>query len=198
MLARPGTLLRLYAAESCRVNIAEATLRRLDLVQQRHIATAFLFAILKKFGDDNGGTLAALMTYYGFLSIFPLLLVLVTTLGLVLRDNPSLQHQIVTSSLKDFPVIGEQLRDNVHALSGSLPGLAVGMLLLLWGGLGVAHAAQHAMAQVWNVPRRDRPGFLPRVGRAVLTLTVLLLAVLATTVIAGVTAIVGPSPRRQS
>jgi YihY family inner membrane protein len=175
------------------MNVAERALRRLDSTQQRHIAPAFVFAIVKKFGDDDGGTLAALMTYYGFLSIFPLLLVLVTVLGRVLRGNPSLQHQIVTSSLKDFPVIGSQIRANIHALNGSAPSLAVGLLLLTWGGLGVAQAAQHAMAKVWNIPGRDRPAFLPRVGRAVLTLAVLLLAVLATTVIAGAATSVGTS-----
>ena len=116
------------------MNVAERALRRFDSVQQRHTAPAFVFAIVKKFGDDNGGTLAALMTYYGFLSIFPLLLVLVTVLGRVLRGNTSLQHQIVSSSLKNFPIIGQQLHDNVHALSGSAPGLAVGLLLLTWGG----------------------------------------------------------------
>lgn len=175
------------------LNIAERAVRRVDLAQQRHIVPAFVFGIVKKFGDDGGGALAALMTYYGFVSIFPLLLLLVTVLGFVLHNDPALQRQVVDSALKDFPVIGAQLRENVHALSGSGPGLVVALLGLLWGGLGVAHAAQHAMAEVWNVPRAKRPGFLPRLARALLTLAVLAAGVLATTVITSTATVAGKS-----
>lgn len=41
----------------------------------------------KKFSDDQAGSLAALIAYYGFVSIFPLLLVLVTVLGIVLEST---------------------------------------------------------------------------------------------------------------
>src|SRR5579875_2273318 len=105
-------------------------LRRFDAFQQKHAWLAFPLAIVKKSSDDQAGNLAALVAYYGFFSLFPLLLVLVTILGIVLRGNPSLQHQIVTSALANFPVIGSDLRTNVHSLSShSALSLVIGILV---------------------------------------------------------------------
>jgi YihY family inner membrane protein len=166
----------------------DRALRKVDAAQQRHRWSAFTVGVVKKYGDDRGGSLAALITYYGFLSVFPLLLVFVTVLGFVLEGNRGLQHDLIDSALADFPIIGAQLRRNVHALSGAGVGFVVGLLVLVWGTLGVAHAAQQAMAQVWNIPGRVRPGFLPRLARALIFLVVLAFGVIGTTVLSGVLA----------
>src|SRR5882762_8507669 len=154
------------------MNALDRSLHRLDAFQQRHTPTAFTFSVIKKTGDDRGSSLAALMAYYGLLAVFPLLLVFVTALGFVLAGDPHLQRRLLDSALTDFPIIGTQLRRNIHALSGNGAGLAVGLVVLLWGSLGVAQSAQHAMAEVWNLPGRTRPGFLPRIGRSLLLLAV--------------------------
>jgi YihY family inner membrane protein len=159
---------------------AKRLLQRVDSWQQRHRAPAFTVGVVKKYGDDRGGQLAALLTYYGFLAMFPLLLVFVTVLGYLLHDNPSLRHDLLDSALADFPIVGEQLHRNVHALGGNGLGLVVGLLALVWGSLGVAQVAQHVMASVWNVPEVRRPGFVPRLVRSLLVLLVLALAVGAT------------------
>jgi YihY family inner membrane protein len=153
---------------------------RIDGWQQRHRVPAFLVGVVKKYGDDRGSQLAALITYYGFLALFPLLLVFVTVLGYLAHDNPSLRHDLLDTALADFPVVGQELRRNVGALGGNGLGLAVGLVALVWGSLGVAQVAQHAMAQVWNVPVTRRPGFVPRLVRSLLVLGVLVLAVGAT------------------
>lgn len=158
-------------------------LSRLDRWQQRHAPTAFLFGVIKKFGDDRGGSLAALLTYYGFLAIFPLLLVFVTALRIVLRNNVRLQHDLLNSALADFPIVGTQIRKNVHGLSSEGIGLAIGLLVLVWGSMGVAQAGQYAMAEVWNIPMRERPGFLPRLGRSALVLLVVGTGVVGGTVL---------------
>src|SRR6188472_4095818 len=103
----------------------------IDTYQRDHRWLGFPLAVAYKFGDDQGPYLAALIAYYGFLSLFPLLLLLVTVLGFVLQDNPHLQVELLDSALGQFPVIGAQLRDNVHSLKGSGAGLAVGILLTL-------------------------------------------------------------------
>ena len=79
----------------------------LDRFQQRHTWAGFPIAVVYKYADDQGNYLAALITYYGFLSLFPLLLLLSTVLGFALAGNPELQHQILDSTLSQFPVIGE-------------------------------------------------------------------------------------------
>ena len=161
-------------------------LRRVDEWQQRHRAPAFVVGVIKKYGDDRGGQLAALLTYYGFLAMFPLLLVFVTVLGYLLHGNPSLRHDLLDTALADFPIVGQELKRNVGTLGGNGIGLVVGLLALLWGSLGVAQVAQHVMAQVWNVPEPRRPGFGARLLRSVLVLAVLALAVGATAALTAV------------
>src|SRR3954454_8403023 len=97
----------------------ERILRSIDAFQQRNRPVGFLFAVVKKFGDDRAGMLAALLAYYGFLALFPLLLLLVTVLGFVLHDNPNLQQQVLDSALSDVPVLGDQIRTNIHAIQAS-------------------------------------------------------------------------------
>ena len=148
-------------------------LRKVDAFQKRHAVIAFPFAVVKKFGDDKAGNLAALIAYYGFFSLFPLLLVLVTILGMILRNNPNLQQRIVDSALANFPVIGTQISRNIHSLEGSGLALGVGIALVLWSGLGVIKAVQTAMNTVWNVPFEHRPNFLTSTLRALIMLAVL-------------------------
>ena len=155
----------------------------LDSWQRRHAPVAFVVAVWKKFGDDDGGKLVGHLTYRGFLSLFPLLLVMVTLLGYVLEDRPDLQQDVLGSAVAQFPVIGEQLTQNVESLSGNIWALLIGLGTAVWGGLGVTQAAQHVLASVWNIPRRRRPGFLPRLLRSVLLLVVVGLAVLSTAVL---------------
>ena len=161
-------------------------LRALDRLQLRHRPIAFAVAVVKKFGDDGAGNLAALVAYYGFFSIFPLLLVMVTVLGILLRGDPQLQDRIVSSALANFPVIGDQISRNVKSLSGSGLTLAIGVALTLWSGLGVVKAMQTAMETVWNVPYRERPNLVGSTLRAVAMLAVLGVITLASAFAGGV------------
>jgi YihY family inner membrane protein len=165
----------------------QAVLRRVDAFQQRHKVLAFPFAVVKKFGDDQAGNLAALIAYYGFLSLFPLLLVMTAVLGLLLRGNPGLETRILDSTLAQFPIIGDQLKQNVTALSGHGAGVAlgVGTAVALWGGLGGMQAAQNAMNVVWDVPRKNRPNFLKSRLRGLIMLVVLGTFILASTFMSG-------------
>jgi len=138
------------------VSLFSSVIRGVDRFQQRHPLVGFPLAVRQKFADDQGGFLAASVTYYAFFSIFPLLLVLVTLLGYALQGNPDLQHRVLDSALADFPVIGPQLQTNVHSLTGSVPALAVGIGVALWAGTGVALALENAQDHIWGVPIRRR------------------------------------------
>jgi membrane protein len=133
-------------------------LRALDRRQQRRPGLGFVAAVVKKFSDDQGGQLAALIAYYGFVSLFPLLLVLVTVLGFVLQGDPAEQRRILEGTLGQFPLISDQLK--LHSLTGSGAGLAIGLIGSLLAGLGLTGATQNAFNRIWSVPFRDRPNFL--------------------------------------
>ena len=89
----------------------EHGVRRIDAWQQRHRSAAFAFGVIKKSGDDRAGSLAALIAYYGFLALFPLLLLLTTAVGFVLEHHPAAARSVLNSALADFPIIGDQLRN---------------------------------------------------------------------------------------
>ncbi|HEX6514899.1 MAG TPA: YhjD/YihY/BrkB family envelope integrity protein [Nocardioidaceae bacterium] len=164
-------------------------LDRVDGFQRRHRLVGFPLAVVYKFGDDQGGYLAALITYYGFLSLFPLLLLLVTVLDFTLHSHPQLQQRLLESALSQFPVLGGTLREDVHARSGSGVGLAVGILGTLYGSLGAAQATQYAFNRAWSVPRNRRPNPLTSRLRSLLLLAVLGLGVAATTTLSGISAL---------
>jgi membrane protein len=155
---------------------------RLDAFQREHTWANVPLAVIYKFADDQGGYLAALITYYGFISLFPLLLLLSSILGVVLRNNPHLQQQILESVLSQFPVIGNQLGDP-RQLGGGVTAIVIGALTALDGGLGVAQATQHAMNQIWDVPRNRRPNPLVARLRSLLLLLIGGLALIGATVL---------------
>jgi YihY family inner membrane protein len=160
-------------------------LHTLDHRQQQSSRLGFVAAVIKKFGDDQAGQLAALIAYYGFVSLFPLLLVLVTVLGFVLQGNPSAQASVLHSTLSQFPIIGTQLQANVHSLKGSGVDLAIGLVGSLLAGLGITGASQNAFNQVWHVPHKDRPNFLTSRLRGLGLLVVLGVLAIVSTVSAG-------------
>jgi uncharacterized BrkB/YihY/UPF0761 family membrane protein len=165
--------------------------RRFDRFQQKHPGWAIPMAVIRKFGDDQAGHLAALMAYYAFFSIFPLLLVFTTILGFVLQGHPHFQHSVETSVLGQFPIVGKQI--SAHALKGKVTALIIGLLGSLWGGLGVTQATQNAFDRVWAVPFKDRPDFIHSRLRGLLLLLCLGVMFVVSVAITGlVTTLGGP------
>jgi YihY family inner membrane protein len=160
-------------SEEADPGVYERVLERIDRVQRTRPWLAFPVAVLKKFGDVRASRLAALVAYWGFFSLFPLLLVLVTALGFVLSGHEELRRQAIDSILRQFPGIGTQIQDSIGTLRGSGFGLAVGFGGLVWSGIGVMAALQDAMNTVWDVPLKRQPNFWQKRLRALLLLVVL-------------------------
>lgn len=155
---------------------------RVDSFQRRHPVAGFPLGVIYKFGEDQGPYLAALITYYGFLSLFPLLLLLTSVLGFVLDGRPELQRQVVESTLSQFPVIGDQIADP-QGLQGSIGAIVVGGLVALYGAIGVAQAIQNTMNVTWSVPRNRRPNPIRARLRSLRFIAVAGLAIVATTIL---------------
>jgi membrane protein len=165
---------------------AQRLLRRADAAQRGRPALAFPFAVLKKFGDDRAGQMAALIAYYGFFSLFPLLLVFATVVGFVIQNDPALQDRLLDSALSRFPVVGPQIRANLNEIEGSSLALVVGVVLALWSGTAVVTTTQWAMDDVWDVPRAERPALPIRVLRALLMLLALGASIVVSAFLTGV------------
>jgi YihY family inner membrane protein len=162
----------------------ERLLRAVDRFQQRHAVLGFPVGVVKKFGDDQAGKHAALLAYYGFLSLFPLMLVFVTVLGYALANDPALKQQVIAATVAQFPVLGSQVADSISTIQGSGLGLLVGILGTLWGGLGITQSTQDAMNSVWNIPRKHRPNFWLRLARGLGSLLLVVTCVLLATALA--------------
>jgi YihY family inner membrane protein len=165
------------------------TLRRLDDWQQRTTALGIPVAVIKKFLDDGADELGVQIAYWGFFSVFALLLVFASILGFVFQSNPDLQHKLIDSTLERMPVIGPQISGHIGSLTGSGVALAVGLVGALWTGLGVTLAIGTALDRTWAVPRVKRSGFLSSRARGLLVLAAFgSINVLATVAVGLVTA----------
>ncbi len=133
-----------------------------DQFQRRHRVLGFPIAVVYKYFDDQGPFLAATLTYYAFVAIFPLMLLGTSVLGLLLRGEPGWQDAVLDSALGQFPIIGDQL-GRPEGLGGSVAGVSVGALAALYGCLGLGQALQNTQHVAWSVPRNSRPNpFLSR------------------------------------
>ncbi|NLA37398.1 MAG: YihY/virulence factor BrkB family protein [Actinobacteria bacterium] len=142
---------------------------RFDATQRERPWLGFPVAVMKKSGDDKGNQLAALITYYGFFSLFPLLMVAFTVLGFVLQHNPQLQADIADTLRERLPLPGI----SAESISGNGFALVVGVALSLWSGLGATQVAQDAMNTVWDVPRNQQPNFFMKRVQGLLVLLVM-------------------------
>jgi len=161
-------------------------LRPFDRFQQRHAVLAIPIAVLRKFSDDQAGGYAALIAYYAFVAIFPLLLVFTTVLGFILQGDPTAYDKVVDTTLAQIPVIGESVRD--QTLRGSGVALVVGLVGTLLAGLGVTVAAQNALNHVYAVPRRRRPDAIMSRLRGLAILVVLGVLQVISTAVSGLSA----------
>jgi membrane protein len=156
---------------------------------------AVLKRTLKEYKADNLPDLAAALTYYGVLAIFPMLIVLVSVLGLIgnsvtqpLIDNlgkvaPGAAKQIFTSAIT-----------NIQKNQGTAGVLViVGLAGALWSASGYVGAFMRASNVVWDV-EEGRPIWktIPvRLGVTVVTLVLLTAAAIAVTFTGGLAREVG-------
>ena len=147
--------------EQPRRNLIDRTADRVDHFQRGVPPLAVAHGVLKQYGEDRGGQLAMLLTYRGFFAVFPLLLAFVNVLGLLLRDNDELRHDLVDSTLSSIPIVGDQVLQGAE-VSGSVAVVVGSVLVSLWAGLGLLEMIQEALNTVWGVPLFDRPPWIVR------------------------------------
>jgi YihY family inner membrane protein len=165
---------------------AKAPLRAFDSFQQRHRPLAAPLGVVKKFSDDEGGSMVSLIAYRAFFSLFPLLLLMTTILGYVLAGNEELHKEVVNSTLSQFPIIGNQLKGG--SLQGSGVALAVGVVGSLLAGLGVVLETEQTFNRCWGVPKAAERGFVGSRLRGIGLLVVLGGLAVVSTVVSGLAA----------
>lgn len=151
------------------------------------------FNTAESFRRHRTGRNAALLAHYGFLSVFPLLLVLTTVLGFVLHSHTHLRDHIINSTLANIPIIGQTMQHNPGELRGNAAVLALGVIAIVWAGTKAFVVAQTAFNDIWEVPERARPNVARTRGRAVLAIAVIGVAALGTAIVTGLIGVSGVS-----
>jgi membrane protein len=135
---------------------------------------------LREFKEDFLQDRAAGLTYYGVLSIFPAILVLVSLLGLV---GQSATQPLITNLTNAAPkTVQTILRNAIHNLQhghGTAGVLAiVGILLALWSASGYVAAFMRASNAIYDVPE-GRPAWKTIPTRLGVTVVLLVLMVVS-------------------
>lgn len=132
-----------------------SVVRDIDRFQRRHPVIGFPLAVVYKYFDDQGPYLAAIIAFYAFIAIFPLLLISTSILGFFLQDDPELRDRLLDTALSQFPIVGVEL-GRPEGLQGSTSAIVIGALAATYGSLNLGQAAQNAAHVTWAVPRNSR------------------------------------------
>jgi YihY family inner membrane protein len=124
----------------------------------------FVLDVLDAYSRHRTGRNASLLAYMGLLTVFPLLLVATTILGLVLESKPDLQEAILDSFISRIPVVGPSLVQNQGQITGSWVALIVGLVGAIWGSLRAFNAMQTALDDIWEVATGRRNYFVQRLN----------------------------------
>jgi membrane protein len=143
---------------------------------------------LDGFRRHQTGRNAAVLAYWGFLSVFPLLLAATTILGFVLEGNEDLRDEIVDSALGQIPVVGSKIQANTGALEGNTWALVIGLATALWASMKAFLGVQAAFDDVWEVDIDKRANAAVQRLRALIGLIAIGLAQVATVFLSGIAA----------
>jgi membrane protein len=148
------------------MNLVTTIVHKADAYQRKHPVPGFVYGVVKKYGEDNGGYQSSIITYYALLSLFPLLIVFTALTQLLLKNNATLKAKISTSATHYFPVIGSQLQQSIHSPKKTGIALLISLAVTLYGARGGASAFQYAMNTLWRTSPLKQPPFLKNILRS--------------------------------
>lgn len=164
---------------------------RFNKYQQKHRFSSFIVAVIKKYSDDKTGQRAALLTYYAFLSLFPLLLILTTLANTLMAHNSELKNEVIKGLTDYFPLLGNQLSSHVHSLRVGGLALISGLLILIYGTRGVADSFRHSVQSIWLIPEDEQDKFPKSLAKSIALIIIGGFGFIAASILAGIAAASG-------
>jgi membrane protein len=161
---------------------------RVERVRERRPLVDHVVRTVEHFGNVNGSALAAAVTYFAFLSFFPILALAFAVIGLVARAYPNADDDLVTAINDVLPgIVGGQDGLDLATFQDNAPGiLSVGLLLALYSGLGWLSGMRTALIAVFEEPEREQPNFVVGKVRDLLALLTLGSVLLVSVAVSGV------------
>jgi YihY family inner membrane protein len=157
---------------------------RVTALRRRNPVADVVVETLDGFRRHLTGRNSAVLTYYGFLTLFPLFLAASTILGIVLENKPEWRDELVGSAAESVPFIGDQIADG--RIGTSVFALVIGLIAALWGSMKAFVGVQIAYDDTWEVPLDDRASFITQRTRALIGLAVIGASQIATVVLASI------------
>lgn len=154
--------------------IPAAAKRALGAGRRRFVVLDVVVQTFEEYGEDDGGSYAAALTYYTFFSVFPLVLFATAVLGYLTFASAQLRGDLVRAGVETFPML-EDIFD-AEAISTYITQrrqIAItGLAMAIYAGSGGVVALEHALNVMWDVPKKDEPRWLIKRARSLLWLTV--------------------------
>ena len=167
--------------ENARVRALRVRSRRADVAVRT----------IEGFRKHRSGRNAALIAHFGFLSVFPLLLVFTTVLGFVLESHPKLRADIIDSALNQLPFVGQQIATDPAKLNGNSVVLILGLTASLWSGMKAFVAVHGALDDIGEVPLDRRSNLFKTRLRALLGMAYVGGAQIAAAISTGLASVTG-------
>ena len=148
---------------------------RIHAVRERRPLVDHVVRTVEHFGHVKGSALAAAVTYFAFLSFFPILALAFAIFGQVSKVYPKAQDTLLKAADSVLPnLIGGENGISLDTLQSAAPGIfSVGLLLALYSGLGWLSGMRQALVAVFEEPERDQPSFIKGKLRDILALLAL-------------------------
>jgi YihY family inner membrane protein len=166
-------------------------IKKIDDFQRSHGFFGYIYAVIKKYGDDNAGYQSALITYYGLLSLFPLLIIFTTVTRVLIKHDNALRQKIITSVTHYFPILGNQIQSSIHSSQKTGLILIVSILVTLYGARGGASAIQFSLSNIWREPACKRPNFTSNLTRSLSIIGIGGIGFILASLLSGFTVILG-------
>jgi membrane protein len=150
--------------------MAGAVKARVDALRERSPFIDHVMAMLEHYAKVEGSLLAGAVTYFGFLSFFPLLALGFAVVGYISGTYPDARDHLVTAIEQIFPnIVSEDGAGNTISLSDiesakTAAGI-IGLVTLLYAGLGWVSGLRNALETAFQVPRREQPNYV--IGKAI-------------------------------
>ncbi|MGA8845404.1 MAG: YihY/virulence factor BrkB family protein [Nocardioides sp.] len=164
--------------------------QRWTALRERFPAFDHVVRMQGHYGKVKAGQQAGAVTYYGFLSFFPILALAFFVVGLVsnLYSDAGARQDLITVIDSVLPNIvgeeeGEISLDSISSFSG-LAGV-IGVVGVLYSGLAWVSALRDALLVVFETPARERPSFLGGKLRDLATLAMIGLILIVAVAVTG-------------
>ena len=161
---------------------------RVAEVRERRPVVDHFARMIEHYGKVKGSALAASVTYFAFLSFFPILALAFAIFGQVTKVYKKADTALLKAADSVLPgLVGPPDGVSLETLQGAAPGIfSLGLILALYSGLGWLSGLRAALVEVFEEPPREQPNFVMGKLRDILALLSLGSILLVSVAVSGV------------